>query len=243
MKVVVCVAALLGLSSAQVFVSQMLEAVNRARSAARVPPVCISPRLTFIAQRYASLQAHRGLGGHYVDGLTPTIRAGRYALSAENLFEGYEAAGSGNAQFATNELLRDAPHRHNILRPEFTHVGIGRRRSFRHGQPYYYWVQIFARSRAPCPWRWPGPLRPRRPTFPEMIVPPERRVTVKRTMQEPYPGAGVQAVEEVKRTVVDPTLPIDERGSESRPNYGYHPLIDDDHGYDYGYGYGYGHGY
>ena len=206
MRLYLIAATLLGLSSAQSFARLMLDEINRARGQYGVPPLCILPRLNSIAQSYTNLQALKGLGGHYVDGLTPEIRAGRYAISAENLFEGYAAAGCGSPRFAIRELLRDALHRDNILSPEFTHVGIGRRMTYRRGQPYFYWAQIFVRSRQPCP------SRRRLYTFPEMIMPPNKQVTVKRTVQEPYPGAGVRQVEEVRKTIVDPAPRIDDRG-------------------------------
>lgn len=168
---------LVGFATAQSYVRNMLYEINRAREYVGLPALCLSISLTRQAQDYANLQASRRQGGHYVDGYDPEERALGYRIMAENLFEGFGAAGCGSSRFAIGELMRDAPHRDNILAPEFTHVGIGRGTSFRQGRPYYYWVQIFVRSSKPCGWA-PRLLLPRVPRILPRILPRLSRVNL-----------------------------------------------------------------
>lgn len=214
---------LLSLVSAQHFLRSMVGEINSARRRVSVRPVCISPRLTTIAQRYADLQASRRRGGHYVDGRSPESRIPYYSM-AENLFEGFGGAGSGSARMAMGELMQDVPHRHNILDPDFTHVGVGRAVVDRAGQSYYYWVQIFARTGEPCRfWRF-------QPTLPGAIIPPEERMVIRKRVREPYPGAGgVEEVEEVRKTYLDSVPPIDESSSWDHLGNRNHPFNDPAH--------------
>lgn len=215
--------ALISLASAQDFVQSMLRQVNVARRQGGLAPVCISPRLMTIAQRYASLQARTRRGGHYADGSRPEWRI-PYPVMAENLFEGFGGAGSGHARVAMGELMQDAPHRSNIMDPRFTHIGVGRASVYRAGQTYYYWVQIFVQSAEPCRW-WRFP-----PTLPNVIAPPEQRTVIRKWVDEPYPGAGgVERLEEIRKTFPNSVPPIDESGSWDHLDNQDYPLNDPTH--------------
>jgi uncharacterized protein YkwD len=102
----------------------LLRAVNAERRAARLGFLSLDLRLCAIAQHYANDMARRNYFGHVSpEGLDPFARmrrAGyRFRWAGENIGLNADAARTQDA------LFLDPPHRANILRPTFGHVGIG----------------------------------------------------------------------------------------------------------------------
>lgn len=198
--------------SAQSFVTDMLSQINKERTAEGVASVCLSPQLTKTAQTYADLQASLKQGGHYAGGQTPQDRVGNLTSVAENLFEGYQAAGSSSAVVANTELMRDAPDRANIINSDYTHVGIGRAYTEQQGQQYYYWVQFFAKMDDLCSPSNPLGAKTAK-SLPEQLAPTEKSVVIRQTINETVPGGGgMERVEQVEKTYLDTVPRIDESG-------------------------------
>lgn len=199
------------------FDRDLIKEINQSRQEVGLKPICLSPKLTIIAQRYADVQASLGKGGHYADGKSPDIRAIRFRPIAENLFEGFSLMGGGKAAIVHQAIMNHPQQRDNIYSNRFSHVGIGRAETERSGQRYYYWVQLFARTSELCSWRNPlGSLAGQ--SLAEAIAPPEQVIQIKHSFNEPEPGAGgLESVQTVHKTYLD-TIPRIEEDS-TNPYY------------------------
>lgn len=104
--------------------TQMLELVNRERSAAGLKPLAPDSALTEVARQYSVEMFRRGFFSHYSpegQSLSDRLRAAdvRYLVSGENL------ALAPTLTLAHNGLMKSPGHRANILRGAFGRVGIG----------------------------------------------------------------------------------------------------------------------
>jgi uncharacterized protein YkwD len=111
------------------FENAMLAAHNAERDAAGLQPLVSDPRLVAIARLRAKDMIERQYIGHVSptgeSAYTLLVAAGvSYQLAAENLVVN-SAPDSQTVQLAMNGLMDSPGHRANILRPEFTRVGIG----------------------------------------------------------------------------------------------------------------------
>jgi uncharacterized protein YkwD len=128
----------------------VVERSNAFRQSQGVAPVAPERMLTAAAQAFAAYMARTDNYGHEADGREPSQRAQAqgysYCMVAENIAMQYSSLG-----FDTEELARsmvqgwiDSPgHRHNLLAPEATDIGVGLARSASSGR--YYAVQMFGR--------------------------------------------------------------------------------------------------
>lgn len=128
----------------------VVERSNAFRQAQGVTPIAPDRTLTAAAQAFAAYMARTDNYGHEADGREPSERAQaqgyRYCMVAENIAMQYSSLG-----FDTEELAQglvqgwiDSPgHRHNLLAPEATDIGVGLARSPSSGR--YYAVQMFGR--------------------------------------------------------------------------------------------------
>lgn len=121
----------------------ILDAVNAARREKRLRPLFLDPRLNLAAQRHAEAMRDRGFYGHDTpEGLTARDRVlgAGYAPRAvgENIAEG---------QFTVAEVmngwLNSPAHRHNILEPRFTQLGVGLAIGSFDARYRLLWVQDF----------------------------------------------------------------------------------------------------
>lgn len=117
--------------------------INAQRSAAGVGPLTLSAPLSDIAHRFACENAARQTVSH--DGsdgsnLAQRLHRGGVAmlLAAENTGLGFSSP-----QIALDWWMASPPHRENILRPEFTQIGIGQA----DGVPCPTWVLDFISPR------------------------------------------------------------------------------------------------
>lgn len=126
--------------------STMVSSINAQRSAAGAPKVSTCGALNRTAQAYAEVLISTGNIDHTgPDGssLKERVAASGYlgwSMIGENL-----AAGQGTVDEVMGDWLESAGHRENILRPEFTHVGLGRARGFYKDSSVesWFWVQVF----------------------------------------------------------------------------------------------------
>lgn len=103
---------------------QMVNLVNLERQRAGLKPLTVDKRLV----RLARLKSQDMVDKNYFSHQSPTYgspfdmmkNAGvTYRWAGENI------AGAGTVDSAHNALMNSAGHRANILKPEFTHIGIG----------------------------------------------------------------------------------------------------------------------
>jgi len=104
--------------------AQMLELVNRERTAAGLRPLAPDPELTEVARRHSADMFARGYFAHDTpEGLDPFARMReahvRYLTAGENL------ALAPTLQVAHNGLMHSPGHRANILHAQFGRLGIG----------------------------------------------------------------------------------------------------------------------
>jgi hypothetical protein len=120
---------------------EIVQLVNAERARAGLQPLAEDPRLTEIARQHSRLMLSRATLSHQFDG-EPDVRhrvisSGiRFDMSGENVAYDRDAAS------AHRSLMNSPPHKANILRPEFTAVGVG---VVRTGDSIYV-TQDFARG-------------------------------------------------------------------------------------------------
>jgi uncharacterized protein YkwD len=126
-----------------------LEAVNEARIREGLPALTDTPQLRDLARLHSLDMArrgrltHRGSDGREVDG-----RAARHGIDFAYIGEnvGRNRGYHDPAAKAVLGWLASPGHRANILKPEYTHTGVGARRG---EDGYVYFTQVFLRPLAP----------------------------------------------------------------------------------------------
>lgn len=126
--------------------TSMINAVNRERKAVGLAPVSACGTLNLTAQAYSQVLVGTGSLSHTgPDGSTlPTRAAASGYVGWSNLGENL-AAGQGTVEAAMTDWMNSEGHRANILKPEFTHLGIGRTKGILQGNTTesWFWVQVF----------------------------------------------------------------------------------------------------
>ncbi len=115
----------------------ILELTNAERRERGIRPLLPEPGLRSIARAHSDDMIARDFFGHInPDGETIAGRIARghrqrIRISGENIWRGagYRTSGSANLQMLAKEIVDDwmnsAGHRENLLRPEFSHLGVG----------------------------------------------------------------------------------------------------------------------
>lgn len=116
--------------------AQVLAITNAQRAAAGCKPLRVDPRLNRSAQRHSEDMARRRFFSHNnPDGQSFSDReraAGYQATGGENIARGQETAAE-----VMRVWMNSPPHRRNILRCEFTTIGVG------YVAAGHYWTQNF----------------------------------------------------------------------------------------------------
>lgn len=123
--------------------SEVLSRTNAERAAAELPPLAHDPRLAAAAQAYSTDMATRGFYSHTSpEGLQPWDRARATGCTHRGIGENI-ACGQRSPAEVVQGWMNSPGHRANILKPDFTHLGIG----FAGGGPAgTYWTQLFGLS-------------------------------------------------------------------------------------------------
>ena len=119
---------------------EIVRLVNAERAKAGLGSLTVDSRLTDIAREHSQLMLRRSTLSHQLSGEQDVrhrvISSGiRFDMSGENVAYDRDAAS------AHNSLMHSPPHKANILRPEFTTIGVG---VVRKGDSIYV-TQDFAR--------------------------------------------------------------------------------------------------
>ncbi|MGC0335654.1 CAP domain-containing protein [Streptomyces sp. SLBN-8D4] len=113
---------------------------NRERARAGLPPLAVDPLLARAAQAYSNDMAVRAFYSHTSpEGTQPWDRAAAAGSARRSIGENI-ACGQRSAAEVVEGWMNSPGHRANILKPDFTHIGIG----FAGGGPAgTYWTQLF----------------------------------------------------------------------------------------------------
>jgi uncharacterized protein YkwD len=124
--------------------AKILELTNEAREKEKLEPLKLNPVLTEVARAHSANMAKKGEMNHVLDGKKPSDRvkaAGYdYAWVGENI-----AQTDGEPPAGVFKHWMESPHhKENILREQFTEIGIGIARNDK-GEIYY--TQVFGSPR------------------------------------------------------------------------------------------------
>jgi uncharacterized protein YkwD len=103
--------------------SALLDLANKSRQEAGVPPLRMDESLAEAARTHARLMVDRQQLSHQFDGepsLMPRLRESGLQLNQA----GENVAYNSSAEKAFEALMQSAPHRQNLLDPDFNSVGI-----------------------------------------------------------------------------------------------------------------------
>lgn len=123
--------------------SDVVALTNAERTAARLRPLAGDPRLTAAAQAHSDEMVARGFYSHTSpDGRQPWDRAAAVGCAHRGIGENI-ACGQRSAAEVVRGWMDSPGHRASILKPDFTHIGIGFRGG---GEAGTYWTQLFGMS-------------------------------------------------------------------------------------------------
>ncbi|MET7729783.1 CAP domain-containing protein [Streptomyces sp. NPDC005402] len=121
-------------------VDEVVGLTNRERARAGLRPLGVDPLLARAAQAYSTDMAVRAFYSHTSpEGTQPWDRAAAAGSTRRSIGENI-ACGQRSATEVVEGWMNSPGHRANILKPDFTHIGIG----FAGGGPAgTYWTQLF----------------------------------------------------------------------------------------------------
>lgn len=120
--------------------AEVVELTNRERARARLRPLAVDRLLTAAAQAHSTDMAVRPFYSHTSpEGSQPWDRAAAAGSTRRTIGENI-ACGQRSAAEVVDGWMNSPGHRANILKPAFTHIGVG----FAGGGPSgTYWTQLF----------------------------------------------------------------------------------------------------
>ncbi|MGP4090322.1 CAP domain-containing protein [Streptomyces sp. KR55] len=120
--------------------AEVVELTNRERTRAGLPPLAVDPVLTTAAQAHSTDMVARDFYSHTApDGSQPWDRAAAAGSTRRSIGENIACGQRSPAEVVTG-WMNSPGHRANILKPGFTHIGIGFAGGGRAGT---YWTQLF----------------------------------------------------------------------------------------------------
>lgn len=120
--------------------AQVVDLTNRERARAGLPPLATDPLLSTAAQAHSADMVARAFYSHTSpEGSRPWDRAAAAGARQRSIGENI-ACGQRSPAEVVDGWMNSPGHRANILKPDFTHIGIG----FAGGGPAgTYWTQLF----------------------------------------------------------------------------------------------------
>ncbi|WP_349345330.1 CAP domain-containing protein [Streptomyces rapamycinicus] len=120
--------------------SEVISLTNAERAAARLAPLAPDPRLTAAAQAHSDDMVARDFYSHTgPEGHQPWDRARAAGAAHRGIGENI-ACGQRSPEEVVRGWMNSPGHRANILKPDFTHIGVGHATGSRAGT---YWTQVF----------------------------------------------------------------------------------------------------
>ncbi|MFI0819445.1 CAP domain-containing protein [Streptomyces sp. NPDC021098] len=124
--------------------SEVIALTNAERAAARLAPLAPDPRLTAAAQAHSDDMVVRDFYDHTSpEGRQPWDRATAAGATHRGIGENIACGQRGPAEVVQG-WMNSPGHRANILKPDFTHIGVGYATGSRAGT---YWTQVFGAAR------------------------------------------------------------------------------------------------
>ncbi|MCT2589636.1 CAP domain-containing protein [Streptomyces sp. N2-109] len=124
--------------------TEVIALTNAERARARLAPLTGETRLTTAAQAHSADMVARDFYSHTTpEGHEPWDRAAAAGCTHRGIGENI-ACGQRSAAEVVDGWMNSPGHRANILKPDFTHIGIGYATGGRAGT---YWTQLFGMSR------------------------------------------------------------------------------------------------
>ncbi|MEU1054588.1 CAP domain-containing protein [Streptomyces sp. NPDC005876] len=121
-------------------VAEVVGLTNRRRTGAGLPPLAADPRLTAAAQAHSADMVARDFYAHTdPDGGRPWDRTSAAGAPHRTVGENI-ACGQRSPADVVEGWMNSPGHRANILKPDFTHIGVGLAGGGRAGT---YWTQVF----------------------------------------------------------------------------------------------------
>jgi uncharacterized protein YkwD len=121
---------------------KFFEMTNQLRKQHDLPPLKLNPLLCKLARAHSENMAKQDKLEHTLDGKNQFARikgAGyRYRFAGENIARTNK---EGNLDDAVEALMKSGPHRANILKKEYTEIGVGLAYD---GKDFTYYTQDFA---------------------------------------------------------------------------------------------------
>ena len=123
----------------------MVEAVNVERQAHGLPSLTADEQLTLVARTHGRDMVARGYFSHVTpEGITLRGRLEEHGLSlnwvGENIQRNVQLP-TETVQYASDWFMNSRPHRHNMLHPRFSRIGV----SVSEGPPgWYTFVLVFS---------------------------------------------------------------------------------------------------
>ncbi|GAA2107818.1 CAP domain-containing protein [Actinomadura alba] len=123
--------------------SEVISLTNAERAEARLRPLAADPRLASAAQAHSADMVARGFYSHTSpEGGEPWDRAAAAGCTHRGIGENI-ACGQRSPAEVVQGWMNSPGHRANILKPDFTHIGIG---FVGGGRRATYWTQLFGMS-------------------------------------------------------------------------------------------------
>jgi len=119
----------------------IVELTNKERAKEKLPPLKVNARLLKCAREHSDNMARQMKMDHVLDGKEPKDRLREAGYEFMNMGENV-AYGQRTPADVVKTWMNSTGHRENILRAEFTEIGVAVSRSSR-GVPYY--TQVFGR--------------------------------------------------------------------------------------------------
>ncbi|MFF3349520.1 CAP domain-containing protein [Streptomyces sp. NPDC002779] len=120
--------------------TRVVELTNRARAGAGLPPLAVDPLLTAAAQAHSADMVARAFYSHTSpDGSRPWDRAAAAGSRRRSIGENI-ACGQRSPAEVVQGWMNSPGHRANILKRDFTHIGVGFAGG---GEAGTYWTQLF----------------------------------------------------------------------------------------------------
>ncbi|KKD06753.1 CAP domain-containing protein, partial [Streptomyces sp. WM6386] len=120
--------------------SEVVDLTNRERTRHGLPPLAVDPFLTTAAQAHSADMIARAFYSHTSpDGSRPWDRAAAAGSRRRSIGENI-ACGQRSPAEVVEGWMNSPGHRANILKPDFTHIGIGFAGG---GSSGTYWTQLF----------------------------------------------------------------------------------------------------
>ncbi|MEV6166795.1 CAP domain-containing protein [Streptomyces sp. NPDC051954] len=120
--------------------TDVVDLTNRERARAGLPPLAVDPILTTAAQAHSADMIARAFYAHTSpDGSQPWDRAAAAGSTRRSIGENI-ACGQRSAAEVVEGWMNSPGHRANILKPTFTHIGVGFAGG---GAAGTYWTQLF----------------------------------------------------------------------------------------------------